>query len=121
MGKQSTPNTLDEAVKELVSRIRAIENLQNTIDEKWGVLLHVSNIYYSQWSETKGEVIVRRGIEELEKAFGKEAKSESCFRDVKKLRHYGVEFTQYADDKTKTFVKAGKKPPKVVIVEDDAE
>ena len=33
----------------------------------------------------------------------------------------GIEFRQYADDKTKTFVKAFGEPPKVRIVEDSEE
>ena len=59
-----------------------------------------------------------RGLEEIEKALGKEAKYSSYSRLTKELRHYGIEFRQSADDRTKVFVKAGQKPPKVVIVED---
>ena len=37
---------------------------------------------------------------------------------MKELRHNGIRFVQYADEKTRVFVKAGKEPPKVVIVDE---
>lgn len=110
--------TLEEALKELMSHIRAINTLEQTINENWGVKL-ISGYIPGVCGDAQGEINVRRGMEEIEKALGKEAKAENYFYNRKCLRHYGVEFIQYADDKTKTFVKAFGKPPKVQIVEDD--
>jgi hypothetical protein len=116
--KNTENMTLEEALKELMRLIRKINSLEKQIDDTWGVRL-VAGYIPGMVGDEKGEVNVRRGIEEIEKALGKEAKIEPYFPNTKKLRVYGVEFRQYADDKTKTFVKAGKEAPKVRIVEDD--
>ena len=112
------PETLEAALKELMHHVRLINGLENVIEEKWGITL-VTGFIPSYVDDAKGEINVRRGIEEIEKALGKEAKLSAYSRYTKELRHWGIRFTQYADDKTKVFVKAGCKPPKVVIVEDD--
>lgn len=111
------PETLEEALKQVMYHIRMINGLENTINEKWGVLL-VAGFIPSYVGDAKGEINVRRGIEEIEKALGKESKLSTYSRYTKELRHWGIQFTQYADDRTKTFVKAGCQPPKVQIVED---
>lgn len=111
------PETLEEALKQVMHHIRMINGLENTINEKWGVLL-VAGFIPSYVGDAKGEINVRRGIEEIEKALGKESKLSTYSRYTKELRHWGIQFTQYADDRTKTFVKAGCQPPKVRIVED---
>ena len=111
------PETLEEALKQVMHHIRMINGLENTINEKWGVLL-VAGFIPSYVGDAKGEINVRRGIEEIEKALGKESKLSPYSRYTKELRHWGIQFTQYADDRTKTFVKAGCQPPKVRIVED---
>ncbi len=115
--RNPTPDTLEGALKELIRHIRAINDLEKTIDENWGVRL-VAGFIPGLAGDNRGEVNVRRGIEEVEKALGREAKPSDYSRYTKELRHNGVNFIQYADDRTKTFVKAGCKPPKVVFVED---
>jgi hypothetical protein len=112
------PETLETALKELMQLVRKINALEKDINDKYGVRI-IAGYIPGLIGDAKGEVTVRRGIEEIEKALGKEAKIEPYFPNTKKLRVYGVEFRQYADDKTKTFVKAGKEAPKVKIVEDD--
>lgn len=116
--KENMPTTLENELKELMRLIREINKIEKRIDDTWGVRL-VAGYIPGIIGDAKGEVNVRRGIEEIEKALGKEAKTESYFPNTKLLRFYGIDFRQYADDKTKTFVKAGKEPPKVQIVEDD--
>lgn len=119
MGTKAREETLEAALKELMRHIRCISNLEEEIDEKWGVRIRAGFIYppNTGWGYT-GECHVIRGLEEIEKALGEEAKYSSYSRLSKELRHYGIEFRQSADDRTKVFVKAGQKPPKVVIVED---
>ena len=112
------PSTLETDLKELMRLVRKINALEKDINEKYGVLM-IAGYIPGLIGGATGEVTVRRGIEEIEKALGKEAKIEPYFPNIKKLRIYGVEFRQYADDKTKTFVKAWKESPKVQIVEDD--
>lgn len=112
------PNTLEECLKELMRHIRIISNLQKTIDEKFGVNM-VTGFIYKPGNYQTADINVRRGMEEIEKALGKKAEYSGYSRLTKELRHYGIEFRQFADDKTKTFVKAGCKPPKVVLVDED--
>ena len=112
------PESLETSLKELMQLVRKINALEHEIDEKYGVRMvagHIPGLI----DNASGEITVRRGMEEIEKALGKEAKIEPYFPNIKKLRVYGVEFRQYADDKTKTFVKAFGEPPKVRIVDDD--
>lgn len=111
------PETLEAALKELMQLVRKINALEREIDEKYGVRM-VAGYIPGLIDDAKGEVNVRRGMEEIEKALGKDAKTEDYFAHVKTLRWQGVEFRQYADDKTKTFVKAFGTAPKVKIVED---
>ena len=112
------PETLETALKELMRLVRKINALEKDINDKYGVRM-IAGYIPGMIGDATGEVTVRRGMEEIEKALGKEANIEPYFPNIKKLRVYGVEFRQYADDKTKTFVKAGKEAPKVRIVEDD--
>lgn len=112
--------TLEEALKELMRLIRQINSLEKQINDTWGVRL-VAGYIPGMIGDAKGEVNVRRGIEEIEKALNKEAKTENWLHNVKTIRYQGIEYRQYADDKTKTFVKAWKEPPKVRIVEDDEQ
>ena len=114
------PETLETALKELMRLVRKINTLEKDINEKYGVRMIAGHIP-GMIGDATGEVTVRRGMEEIEKEMGKEAKIEPYFPNVKILRVYGVEFRQYADDKTKTFVKAFGEPPKVKIVEDGEE
>lgn len=111
------PETLEEALKQVMHHIRMINGLENMINEKWGVTL-VAGFIPSFVGDAKGEINVRRGMEEIEKALGKESKLSQYSRYTRELRYCGIQFTQYADDRTKTFVKAGCQPPKVRIVED---
>lgn len=117
--KIEKPETLESALKEMIRMMREIHELEIQIDEAWGVTLSVFYIPGYE-CERSGEVNLRRGIEEIEKVFGQESKTETGVfsEDIKRLRHNGVIFSQCADSKTKTFVKAGKEPPKVVIVEE---
>ncbi len=112
------PETLETALKELMRLVRKINTLEKDINEKYGVRM-IAGYIPGMIGDATGEVTVRRGIEEIEKALGKEAKIEPYFPNTKKLRVYGIEFRQYADDRTKTFVKAFGEQPKVRIVEDD--
>lgn len=111
-------DTPEAALKELIRLIRNIGDLENMIDEKWGVRL-IAGFIPGYVGDNKGEVNVRRGIEVIEKALGREARPSDYSRYTKELRHNGIKFIQYADDKTKTFVKAGGYPPKVRIVEEN--
>lgn len=112
------PETLEKALKEIMSHARAISYLEQEIDDKFGVRLYLSTVRKDNRHGCRAEFIVRRGMEEIEKALGEIAEPYTYLRDVKILKHYGMEFTAYADEKTKVFVKAFKEPPKVVIVED---
>ena len=117
---KNKPESLESALKELMQLVRKINALEKDINEKYGVRM-IAGYIPGMIGDATGEVTVRRGIEEIEKALGKEAKIEPYFTNIKKLRVYGVVFRQYADDKTKTFVKAFREPPKVKIVEDNEE
>ena len=112
------PESLETSLKELMQLVRKINALEKDINDKYGVRM-IAGYIPGMIGDATGEVTVRRGMEEIEKALGKEAKTEPYFPNIKKLRVYGVEFRQYADDKTKMFVKAFGEPPKVKIVEDD--
>lgn len=116
--EKAVHETLREAINELIRLIKSINTLEQEIDETYGVRLVTT--YINGSSERKGDVNVWRGIEEIENALGREAKFDGIFysNETKRLRHNGIEFTQYADVKTKTFVKAGKETPKIVIVEE---
>lgn len=112
------PESLETSLKELMQLVRKINALEKDINEKYGVRM-IAGYIPGIIGDATGEVAVRRGMEEIEKALGKEAKIDPYSPNIKSLRVYGVEFRQYADDKTKTFVKAFGKPPKVRIVDDD--
>lgn len=114
------PESLETSLKELMQLVRKINALEKDINDKYGVRM-IAGYIPGMIGDATGEVTVRSGIEEIEKALGKEAKIEPYFPNIKSLRVYGVEFRQYADDKTKTFVKAFGEPPKVKIVEDGKE
>lgn len=117
---KNEPETLESALKELMQLVRKINALEKDINDKYGVRM-IAGYIPGMIGDATAEVTVRRGIEEIEKALGKEAKIEPYFPNIKELRVYGIEFRQYADDKTKTFVKAFMEPPKVKIVEDNEE
>lgn len=118
--KSNEQSTLETDLKELMRLVRKINVLEHKIDEKYGVRM-VAGYIPGLIDNASGEINVRRGMEEIEKALGKEAHIERYLSNTKFLRHQGIEFRQYADDKTKTFVKAFGKPPKVKIVEDSEE
>jgi len=118
--KSNEPSTLETDLKELMRLVRKINALEQDINEKYGVRM-IAGYIPGMIGEATGEVNVRRGMEEIEKALGKEAKIEPYFPNTKKLRVYGVEFRQYADDRTKTFVKAFREPPQVKIVDGSEE
>ena len=105
--------TLDGCLKEIMSHMRAIDTIQDMILEKYGIRVHVSNV--GMFCKT-GDICIRNGIDEVAKAFGQEAKRSPYSRDRKEYRHYGVEFYQYADDKTKHFTEANEQKPKVEYV-----
>lgn len=113
------PGTLETDLKELMRHIRAISDLEQRINDEWGVTLRTSYISAknSGWLN-KADVWVNRGLEAIEEALGEKAKTSNFSRYTRVLRHYGVEFRQTADYKTKVFLKAWKDPPKVQIVED---
>ena len=116
------PETLETALKEMMRHIRCIGNLEQEIDEKWGVRLRAGFIYPPGSSMgCTADVNVQRGLEAVAEAVGKEVKTSAYSRYTRELRYYGIEFRQHADDRSKTFVKAGCQPPKVQIVEDDDE
>ena len=116
--KSNESSTLETDLKELMKLIRKINTLEHEINEKYGVRM-IAGYIPSMIGDATAEITVRRGMEEIEKALGKESKTELYFTNIKKLRVYGIEFCQYADDRTKTFVKAFGEPPIVRIVEDD--
>ena len=116
--KDKTPETLESALKDMIRHIRVISDLETLLDENWGVRAYVFNIYNGR--DHKGDVTVKRGIEEIEKALGHTAEKKMGWSSAYlEMRHNGVKFTQFADEKTKVFVKAGKEPPKVRIVDDE--
>ena len=115
----SKNETLENALKEIMTHIRAISNLEQEIDERWGVTLRVSEIYPPVHNCGTGDIVVRRGLEAVSEALGEDMKESPYSAHTRLVKHYGIEYRQYADDRTKTFVKAWKQPPKVVIVEDD--
>lgn len=115
--KNEKCETLEMALKELMRHVRIIADLEKEIDEKWGVRL-VSGFIPSNIDNATGEINVRRGIEAIGEALGGEVKISNYSRYTKELRHRGIQFRQYADDRTKTFVKAGCEPPKVQIVDE---
>lgn len=117
---KNEPETLESALKELMRHVREINRIEKHIDDTYGVRM-IAGYIPGMIDDATGEVNVRRGMEEVERALGKEAKIEPYFPNTKVLRHYGITFRQYADDKTKTFVKAFGEPPKVKIVEDGEE
>lgn len=88
-----------------------VNELQMPRDDYKGIMEYID--------DQTADINVRRGIEAIEKALGKKAEYSGYSRLTKELRHYGIEFRQFADDRTKTFVKAGCKPPKVVLVDED--
>jgi len=110
--------TLQDMLAEMMSCIRKINKLQKEIDNLYGVRMYTGFIPGIS-NSGGGDVTVRRGIEEIEKALGKEARTSNYSVPTKELNHVGIRFCQYADDKTKVFVKAGKEPPKVVIVDEE--
>lgn len=117
MSAKKTPETLEEYLKTIMSMARTMSDLAEETDKKYGVSMRIE--IRDKHYMTPIDISLRRGMEEVEKALGEEAKTEKGWgTPVKRLKHYGVEFTQYADDKTKVFVKAGKEPPKVVIVDE---
>lgn len=109
--------TLHDMLAEMISCIRKINKLQKEIDNLYGVRMCTG--FIPGLTQNGGDVNVRRGIEEIEKALGKEAKMSNYSVHTKELNHAGIRFTQYADNKTKVFVKAGKEPPKIMIVDED--
>lgn len=115
--KNEKSETLEMALKELMRHVRIIADLEKEIDEKWGVRL-VSGFIPSHIDNATGEINVRRGIEAIGEALSGEVKISNYSRYTKELRHRGIQFRQYADDRTKTFVKAGCEPPKVQIVDE---
>ena len=117
-GGEGDPIAVTAHLDDIGLMVRKINALEQDINEKYGVRMIAGHIP-GMIGDATGEVTVRRGMEEIEKALGKEAKIEPYFPNTKILRVYGIEFRQYADDRTKTFVKAGKESPKVQIVEDD--
>lgn len=112
--------TLETDLKELMRLVRKISALEKDINEKYGVRM-IAGYIPSMIGDATGEITVRRGMEEIEKALNKEAKKEDFFTHIKTLRYQGIEFRQYADTKTKTFVKAFGEPPKAKIVEEGEE
>lgn len=113
----SDKNTFPDMLRELMSCVRKINKLQKEIDSLFGVRMVTG--FIPGLTQNGGDVNVRRGIEEIEKALGKEAIISNYSVHTKELNHAGIRFTQYADDKTKVFVKAGKEPPKIMIVDED--
>ena len=117
MAANKKPATLEESLKELMQLIRRIDRLEKEIDKEYGVRMVVGYVP-SNIDDAAEQVVVRRGIEAIEQALGEQAKDKQYFNTIKELRHHGIVFVQYPDDKTKTFVKAFKEPPKVQIVEE---
>ena len=117
--EKAAPETLKDAIKELIRLAKAINTLEQVIDENWGVQL-IAGYIPGFVNGCKADIHVRRGIEAIEEALGKEGKYDAILQpnELRRLRYEGIEFTQYADKKTMTFVKAGKEPPKIVIVEE---
>lgn len=113
------PETLETALKEMMRHIRCIGNLEQEIDEKYGVRLRAGFIYPpGNNMGCTADIQVIRGLEAVAEALGKEVKTSAYSRYTRELRYYGIEFRQHADDRSKVFVKAGCQPPKVQIVEE---
>ena len=76
--KNEKPETLETALKELIRHIRDINELENLIDEKWGVRL-IAGFIPGYVGDSRGEVNVRRGIEEIEKGAGPGSQTKRLF------------------------------------------
>ena len=105
--------SLECALKDIMSYMRLIDGMQNEIREKYGIRLTAEHIGF--FNET-GQISVRNGINEVAKALGHEVKLSPYSRDRKEFKHYGVEFYQYADDKQKHFTEASEEKPKVEYI-----
>lgn len=114
---EKKPETLKEALDEHLQLLRDATRMAKYIDEKFGVTLGTSFIVPNEVPMT---ILVDRGIEEIDNAYRVKNGATLLYKPGESLRmvHEGFEFAQYADKKTGVFVKAGKKPPKVVLVED---
>ena len=108
--------SLEQALKAMMAHVRCINELEKEINERWGVRLVSGNIP-ALTSDVQGEIIVRRGMEEVEDALGKKAETTDCSHTTKELAWRGVRFIAFADDKTKVFVRAGQEKPKVTVEE----
>ena len=117
-GKSEEQKTLRDMLAELMGMIRKIGRLQDEIDELYGVEMVPGIPKASEWG---ADIVLRRGMEEVEKALGVESVIAPYTNFLRELRYQDIRFAQYADDKTKVLTKAGKEPPKVVLVEEDEE
>ena len=61
------PETLETALKELMRLVRKINALEKDINDKYGVRM-IAGYIPGMIGDATGEVTVRRGIEEIEKA-----------------------------------------------------
>ena len=112
MGKVKL-ESLECALKDIMSYMRMIDGIQDEIREKYGIRLTAEHI--GLFGET-GQISVRNGIDKIAKELGHEVKISTYSRDRKEFKHYGVEFFQYADDKQKHFTEASEEKPKVEYV-----
>lgn len=113
MARKRESESLECDLKDIMSYMRLIDGIQDQIREKYGIRMMVMQI---GGAFKTGMICMRNGIEEVAKALGEEPKHERHFGDSMTFRHYGVDFTQYADDKTKHFTKANEEQPKVEYV-----
>ena len=121
---EKKPETLKEAIDQYVQTICDLSELGGVIDDTWGVTLCTMFVDHHT---PRATIFAERGIEEIDMALREPNGAtmlHKCFNRLelhcKKLKAKGiVDFVQRADEKTGVFVKAGKKPPKVLIVEDD--
>lgn len=113
MARKRESESLENDLLDIMSYMRLINRIQDGIKEKYGIGMMVMQI---GGAFKTGIIVMRNGIEEAAKALGEEPKHERYFGDSMTFRHYGVDFTQYADDKTKHFTKANEEKPKVEYV-----
>lgn len=113
MAVKQQPKSLDEAVKCIMAHMRTINKLQDEIREQYGIRLHVERVGF--FNQT-GEISVRNGIDKVAEALNETVKQSAYSRDRREFKHYGIEFYQYADDKTKHFTEANEEKPKVEYV-----
>lgn len=110
------PETLEEYIDKIISHAKIISAMMDEVNAQYGVDFLSA---YIRPMDMPSSVSVRRGLEMIEKAMGKNAKQENADTySLRRMNYRNVQFSQYADVSAMTFTKAGEEPPMIEIVED---